>query len=687
MISTTTNSHFRFLSESKMASSGGYYSAVQRILNHMNPGLMAKFASLDTDIKRIVFARELPFVEESFTIQRALPDKSVHEAQKLREEGNALYVKKDYQRALDMYTRSVCEAPGTPGESVEDEELSLGLANRSAALFQLDKYRLALQDMILALQHGYPEELRYKLYDRMGKCFQRLNRVDDAKYAFEKAQKYLPSANLTDSKRDTWMESIRESVRSCVPGNNNNTTVTEAPTPPEWGEVREPPLPRKPISTEFPCASKLFSVSYEDDVGRYVRAKQHVKIGDVLLCESPFTAVQSKETLSTHCFQCFRRYEVPTPCLNCKVARFCSGLCRDTAWNSGHELECPFLREIHNAGVGNIGHMGLRVILAAGLETLLSRRTGDRAANKVLVDSKGEYVGNYEALLDLVGNSTLRNENEMFQYTLLAVYMLLVLKASGFFTDDILHDRKPFVVENYVAGILLRFLQIIACNGIDIMETNFSGNVAKASQTTLGLGLFPTTALFNHSCNPNLELIFYGRRVVARAIRSVTPGQQLTIDYGYIYYLTELTQRAFCLRSQYYFDCRCDACYQQWPLKAELPAGIPTLKCLHCGYPVSITDQAGTADPTSARCRKCSRHMTPLAYLEEYYESSKHCDKALDEIRRGNVEGPSRVLETHLAVMEKYLLLPVKEYVTCLSALKQCYRSMGNCVRTRGSII
>ena len=51
---------------------------------------------------------------------------------------------------------------------------------------------------------------------------------------------------------------------------------------------------------------------------------------------------------------------------------------------------------------------------------------------------------------------------------------------SGFFgvleeRGDSARDRKK--VETYVGGIILRFLQIIACNGIEIMETNLLHNV------------------------------------------------------------------------------------------------------------------------------------------------------------------------------------------------------------------
>jgi len=46
------------------------------------------------------------------------------------------------------------------------KELSLCLANRSAVLFSLKAYALALDDIKLAFEVGYPKELWFKLLER-----------------------------------------------------------------------------------------------------------------------------------------------------------------------------------------------------------------------------------------------------------------------------------------------------------------------------------------------------------------------------------------------------------------------------------------------------------------------------------------------------------------------------------------
>lgn len=61
--------------------------------------------------------------------------------------------------------KAVIAAPCDP-ESGQGKDLALALANRSAVLFSLKQYYLALDDIKLALESGYPKELQFKLLER-----------------------------------------------------------------------------------------------------------------------------------------------------------------------------------------------------------------------------------------------------------------------------------------------------------------------------------------------------------------------------------------------------------------------------------------------------------------------------------------------------------------------------------------
>lgn len=51
----------------------------------------------------------------------------------------------------------------------KSKDLAIALANRSAVLFSLKAYHLSLDDIKLAFDSGYPEELHFKLLERKAK--------------------------------------------------------------------------------------------------------------------------------------------------------------------------------------------------------------------------------------------------------------------------------------------------------------------------------------------------------------------------------------------------------------------------------------------------------------------------------------------------------------------------------------
>ena len=53
-------------------------------------------------------------------------------------------------------------------------------------------------------------------------------------------------------------------------------------------------------------------------------------------------------------------------------------------------------------------------------------------------------------------------------------------------------------------------------------------------------------------------------------------------------------------------------------------------------------------------------------------------ERAVEDAKDGRVDKAYPVLQKTLTFMEDFLVIPNKDYVTCLSTLKQCYRAMGN---------
>ncbi|KAK7082331.1 hypothetical protein SK128_026725 [Halocaridina rubra] len=127
-------------------------------------------------------------------------EKSDTKANDLRNDGNTYYKRKDYEKALKLYSLSIMNAPHPRinGNMISDntferqdksfecppvdisryggdavgngKALSLGFANRSAVLFELHLYEKCMRDIDLAVQYGYPTEHRQKLDERKRKC-------------------------------------------------------------------------------------------------------------------------------------------------------------------------------------------------------------------------------------------------------------------------------------------------------------------------------------------------------------------------------------------------------------------------------------------------------------------------------------------------------------------------------------
>lgn len=95
-----------------------------------------------------------------------------------REKGNKKYLLKKDLRAIQYYSVSAAFA------SPASEELSVAFANRSAVTFSLGEYSTSLEDIERALNGKYPQQLRYKLYERKGKCLKSLGKTALAEEAF-----------------------------------------------------------------------------------------------------------------------------------------------------------------------------------------------------------------------------------------------------------------------------------------------------------------------------------------------------------------------------------------------------------------------------------------------------------------------------------------------------------------------
>jgi hypothetical protein len=101
---------------------------------------------------------------------------------------------------------------------------------------------------------------------------------------------------------------------------------------------------------------------------------------------------------------------------------------------------------------------------------------------------------------------------------------------------------------------LAQFLQIARVNAYGVLDP--------LTQTSIGVGLFPSSGLINHSCTPNTDYLpsagLDGAMTLV-AIRPIKKGGEITITYTDL--VTQPTQdRRTSLEEDYFFTCSCHRC-------------------------------------------------------------------------------------------------------------------------------
>ena len=645
--------------------------------------LTSRFMKCRTDESRVKFVLEQKIIYDVMNIKTSFGPKSKELSVENRTKGNAFFQKKNYDVALVSYSKSVFLAPmnldedGGAGPSVE---LALALANRSAVLYHLSDTGHCLQDIQLSLKYGYPEDLRYKLFDRMGKCFSQLREAVQAKESFKRAMELLAKSKLTTEKRNVWARELFKSIKDCTDGNSGTDYSLNTKTVYE----RCPVIPENDKSRTFPCASTMFDIAYDPSVGRYGVANRYIKAGEVILVEQPYAEILMPQFYSTHCHNCLLRTVALLPCRQCSRVGFCSEACETEAWQNFHYVECKYLNLIHDANVG-LGHLALRMVLKAGLSLLLDVK---KKMNSVDQDNDPPKLGmnadevydsqDYWACYCLIGHSEDRSAGDLFRRTLIAVFLLKILQGSDFF---ICNDSEGIPINDtyyaYIGGHILKQIQMLPCNAHEVSElmVNRSTN-ANSELKEIGSAIYATLSLLNHSCDPSVVRHSYGSHCVLRAIKDIPKGEEIIDNYGSLYAVTPLPERQKLFKSQYYFECQCKACKENWSLYADMKDTEPIFKCENCQGAVKIVSQN---DKKLSMCSCCNIEVDFSKHYMEFQNSREAFAVSMEAvIEDGVIESNIDTALDYLHLMSKWVILPWQEFNKCQELVKHCFSMMGN---------
>lgn len=625
---------------------------------------LEELKTCETNEERVRKLNQLPEIHNILKVEVVKNGKNAELSVKMREEGNTLFKNRQYQKALELYNASVSLAP-TSGDTTT---LALAQANRSAVLCHIKLYQPCLVDIEAAIQYGYPENLRHKLYERRGKCHYQMGQEDEAKEAFNIAKTMAHKANLDQTKVNNLINDYDKQIWQCEKMVENlgekavGTFLLNSPIPSLEGKVNK----------KIPVASSAADIGFTEMSGRGLFAQRDIEVGEVLVVEKPFASTVLANFRTRYCHHCCTRVIAPVPCVSCSYVVFCNDRCQREAWESYHQYECSILPNVHNTEI-NLGHLALKTVIKAGYQNLLDfKEKSDQDKTEIQLNLDGEYNSqDYKTLFDLVNHSEDRQIEDLLKYSLEALYLQKCLETTTFFS---LSEKEDSSHKCLVGGHILRNLMMLPCNAHECSELIYFPNNLPGSVTAeIGSAIYPVLSLINHSCDPNVVRHSYGNVCVVRAIRNIPKGSEVLDNYGALCALTPTQERRQKLALQYFFTCNCQACTDDYPQYMDIPSDTPVFKCDNCSGPVFLPlDHKYDIVP----CSFCQHNHALRPRLSSLSQSDETYRMAMKDVLTSscdNIDQSILFLEGHLTLMDRLLCRPWRDFNDCQEALKQCY--------------
>lgn len=585
-------------------------------------------------------------------------EKLASRASAFRLQGNTKYQQKNDGGSLALYTQSIIHAPKN------SEELSLALANRSAVLYRMKLYQDCLRDIALALQHGYPSFLKYKLILRRGQCLENLGQHKEAMEILQQAMTDVSLDKNSMLKKD--LEAALAAVSANLKSGSRQNLLPESP-------IVEIPTPTYGENKNLAYASAVLELKYNADKGRHIITNRDIKMGDILFVEKPYAFVVLPDQYKSHCHHCCSSYLAPIPCLECIMALYCSDDCRRESWEQYHRWECGGGLEImHSIG---IAHLGLRVVLKAGpLCKLKARYTDLKGKSALGIDGKyGNKTDNYDAVYHLMPHLEKMQTEDLFQYATTATMLTLYLRhCTDYFGTD--PDQSTLCL---VGGLILRHIAQLVCNAHAITKLQTlppeheNQQVVTETQVRVATAIYPTASMMNHSCDPSIINSFHNEVLIVRACKDIPNGGEVFNCYGPHFRHMKRKDRQEVLQSQYFFKCVCEPC--SLPLQQDFQERFCALLCSECTGPLIRNDNSAH-DMT---CSDCGHSQDYSSHVEATFRAHALYNEGCTTLELGNMKEAVDKFESCLALRKKCLYRSHRELTTCADQIAKCYAMLG----------
>ncbi|XP_018578853.1 SET and MYND domain-containing protein 4-like [Anoplophora glabripennis] len=601
--------------------------------------------------------------------------KDIEIAQQEKIKGNSYFAKKDYTNALKSYNNGIIKCPQNTAPS--RELLTILISNRSATYFELKEYKRVFNDIDYLTEVGnYPSHLQYKIWLRKAKCYDALQNERLSSEAYNEAVESLKHSKLDE-------KAVESKIKEIESSRENKTIVPVA---------KHELVPA--LGSEIFVGGKDFiaahpHIKFEQDSyqGRFATAVEDIDTGTVIIEENPHCAVVDSEHVLTNCQYCCGSVDQPVACPSCGNVVFCCTNCERLANKTFHKVECAIQGSLISSGASVNCSLALRIISQRPFAYFNDKRNKLKDflrdnCKKNVIRKKTYRYDDYDNVFFLCRNESLRKKEELVHYTCMATYLLRLLKAGKYFPfeskDEVLVD-----LEGFIGGLILRHLQLLQFNAHEISELKnppkpiITGGVeTNYESTTTGAALYPTLALFNHSCDPSIVRYNLKNKIVVRTIKPVKAGDIIYENYGPLYMSMPVEKRQETLKNNYWFECLCIPCVELWPMFHEMNEYELRIPCQtdRCPFVFIVHHD----DEPFMTCDYCHNVTTIFPHLKGLMALDDILPVAEALFGLNQFEKAMRKFINGLEILYKYTKPPHPEIIKIQQRIRVCMIHMGN---------
>lgn len=338
----------------------------------------------------------------------------------------------------------------------------------------------------------------------------------------------------------------------------------------------------------MPAAAERF---LSEGKGRGLQTRKDLQIGELLFTCPAYTHVLTVNERGNHCEHCFTRKEALAKCGRCKLAFYCNATCQKADWPM-HKLECSSLSKFgQNWNPSETVRLVARILVKQKMHP-------EKTTSEELLS-----VDEFESHLDKLDNE----KRELIESDIAALH--------HFYSKHLDFPDQATLIELFAK---------VNCNGFTIEDEELSH---------LGSAIFPSVALMNHSCCPNVIVTYKGTVAEVRAVKRIDPGEEIFTSYIDLLYPTEDRQDR--LRDSYFFTCDCREC----ATKAKDKEKLEVTKYNEPPKPEAVKDMIKYARNIIEEFRRAKHYKTPSELLEI-------CELSLDKM--GSVFEDNNVYMLHM---------------------------------------